>query len=209
MADIIDPERKDGRGLPQEGNGAFLGLVILDGQVHRARAPVDRDEQIALAALAIGGLQLEQVLDVHVDGTETVIPGSPLAADRSGGRSGRPAAETFPFEDAPDSVALERLSLNDLETKMNRRVSRIYLVPRPRAQRRFWTDFKHLYHVSMTGTHGAMVRQRPFGEPVGPAASDRFWSVRLGIRWGNGSAAELVASVAVPQSDGVVERSQV
>ena len=50
-------EREGGGCLAQEGNGALLGLVVLDG-VDRARAAVDGDVEIALAPFAIGGLQL-------------------------------------------------------------------------------------------------------------------------------------------------------
>ena len=49
----------------QEGHGAALGFIILDGEMDEAGGAVDGDIEIPLAALAIGGAQLGQVL--HVD----------------------------------------------------------------------------------------------------------------------------------------------
>ena len=51
-------ERKRRRSFPEKGDGALLGLGVLDGEVHRTGPAVDGDEQVALAPLAIGGLQL-------------------------------------------------------------------------------------------------------------------------------------------------------
>jgi hypothetical protein len=57
----------------QEGDGAGLGLVALDRQVHGAGPAVDGDEEVALAPLAVAGLQLRQVLDVDMDEAEVVV----------------------------------------------------------------------------------------------------------------------------------------
>ncbi len=51
-------EWEGGGCLAQEGNGALLSFIVLDGQVDGARAAVDGDVERALAAFAIGGLQL-------------------------------------------------------------------------------------------------------------------------------------------------------
>ncbi len=80
---VGEAEGEGGRGLPQEGDGAPLGLVVLDREVHRARAPVDGDVEVSLAPLAVGGLQLGQVLDVDVDEAEVVVLERALAPLRS------------------------------------------------------------------------------------------------------------------------------
>src|SRR4051812_16834842 len=77
--------------LLQEGLGGGRGLLVLDREVDRARAPVDGHEQEALAALAVGGPQLGQVLHVHVDEAELVL--LELARGRLGLGRGRPAAQ--------------------------------------------------------------------------------------------------------------------
>ena len=59
--------------LAQEGDGALLGFVVLDGKMDGARAAVDGDIKEALAALAIGRLQLGQMLDVDVDEAEVIV----------------------------------------------------------------------------------------------------------------------------------------
>ena len=91
----------------RKGDGAPLCLVVLDGKVDGARVAVDGDIEIALAALAVGGLQLRQVLDVDVDEAEVVFlePAlAPLGAVRGGGW---PAVQPLSPEDAPDAVAIE------------------------------------------------------------------------------------------------------
>ena len=60
-------EGERGGSLTQDGDGAALGFVVLDGEVDGARATVDGDEQVALAPLAVARLQVGQVLDVDVD----------------------------------------------------------------------------------------------------------------------------------------------
>ena len=91
--------------LVQEGDRAGVGLVVLDRQVHGARAAVDGDVQVALAALAIGGPQLGQVLDVHVHEAELVLlerAALALALLRR-----RQAAQALGLEDAVDGIAVE------------------------------------------------------------------------------------------------------
>ena len=68
-----EPKRKGSCGLAQEGDGAPLGFVVLDGEVDGTRATVDGDEQVSLAAFAVAGLQLGQVLDVDMDEAEVVV----------------------------------------------------------------------------------------------------------------------------------------
>jgi len=51
-------EGERGGGLAQEGDGAFLGFVVLDREVDCARAAVDGNIQEALAQLAVARVQL-------------------------------------------------------------------------------------------------------------------------------------------------------
>src|SRR3954451_4013651 len=104
---VGEAEGESRRGLTEEGNGALLGLVVLDGEVDRAGAAIDGDIEVALAPFAIGGLQLGQVLDVDVREAEVIVLEGTLAF---GGlcryRLGA-AIEAFGLEDAPDAVAVE------------------------------------------------------------------------------------------------------
>ncbi len=59
---VDEPKGEGRRGFPEEGDGAGLGLVVLDREVHEAGPAVDGDVEVALAPLAVGGLQLGQVL---------------------------------------------------------------------------------------------------------------------------------------------------
>lgn len=59
---VGEAEGEGGRTLVEERDGAPLGLVVLDREVDGARAPVDGNVEEALAPLAVGGLQLGQVL---------------------------------------------------------------------------------------------------------------------------------------------------
>ena len=91
--------------LFQEGDRAGGQLVVLDRQMHPARAAVDGDIEEALAALAIGGSQLGQVLDVDVHEAEIVVlerAALALALLRR-----RQAAQAFGLEDAVDGIAVE------------------------------------------------------------------------------------------------------
>jgi hypothetical protein len=104
---MSDAEGEGGGGFAEEGDGAPLGLVVLDGEVDGAGPAVDGDEEVALAALAVGGLQLRQVLDVDVDEAEVVVPELALAALRPVGRRRWPSAQPLGAQDAPDAVAVE------------------------------------------------------------------------------------------------------
>ena len=73
--------------------------------MHPARAAVDGHIQEALAALAIGGLQLRQVLDVDVHEAEIVV--LERAALALALLRGRQAAEALSLEDAVDGIAVE------------------------------------------------------------------------------------------------------
>ncbi len=75
-----EAEGEGGRGLAEEGDGALLGLVVLDGEVDGAGPAVDGDVEVTLAPFAIDGLQLGQVLDVDVDEAEVVVPEAALAS---------------------------------------------------------------------------------------------------------------------------------
>jgi hypothetical protein len=89
----------------EEGHGAALGLVVLHGQVDEAGGAVDGDIQVALAALAILGAQLGQVLHVHMHEAEVIRL---EAAMRSAGAiRRRQAAQALGFQDAVDRVAIE------------------------------------------------------------------------------------------------------
>ena len=102
---VRDPEGEGGERLLQEGPGAGLGLLVLDRQVDRARAPVDGHEQESLAPLAVRGPQLGQVLHVQVHEAELVLLELRRGPLGPGGR--RPAAQARGLEDAVDVVAVE------------------------------------------------------------------------------------------------------
>ena len=71
--DVRELEGEGADRLFQERDRTSGQLVVLDGQVHPARAAVDGDIQVPFTPLAIGGLQLGQVLDVNVDEAEIVV----------------------------------------------------------------------------------------------------------------------------------------
>ena len=103
--DMRDLEGEGAHRLVQEGDRACGQLVVFDRQVHPARTTVDGDIQEALAALAIGGPQLGQVLDVDVDEAEIVVlerAALPLVLLRR-----RQTAEPLSLEDAVDRIAVE------------------------------------------------------------------------------------------------------
>ena len=77
----------------------------LTAEMDPARAAVDSHIQKALAALAVGGLQLGQVLDVHVHEAEIIVlerAALPFALLRRG-----QAAQPLSLEDAVDRIAVE------------------------------------------------------------------------------------------------------
>jgi hypothetical protein len=71
--------------------------------VHPARAAVDGHIEKALAALAVGSLQLGQVLDVHVHEAEVIL--LERAAPALALLRRRQAAEPLRLEDAVDGIA--------------------------------------------------------------------------------------------------------
>jgi hypothetical protein len=102
---VGDLEREGGDRLLEERHRAGLGLVVLDRQVHRARAAVDGDVEVALLDLAVGGLQLRQVLDVDMHEAEIVVlegGEGPLLRRRL-----RQPVEAGRLEDAVDVATLE------------------------------------------------------------------------------------------------------
>ena len=70
---VCHAERKRCGRFAQESDGACLCLVVLDGQVDRARAAIDGDIEKALAPFAISGLQLGQMLDVNMDEAKVIV----------------------------------------------------------------------------------------------------------------------------------------
>src|SRR5215210_6022809 len=107
---VGEAEGDGGGGLTEEGDGALLGLVVFDGEVDGAGAPVNGDVEVALPPFAVGGLQLGQVLDVDMDEAEVVV--LELALATFGPVRGRrwPPAQSFgpqDAQDAPDAVAVE------------------------------------------------------------------------------------------------------
>jgi hypothetical protein len=102
---VCDLERESRDRLFQEGDRAVRGLVILDRQMHGARAAVDGHREEALAALAIGGSELRQMFDVEVHEAEIVVleaAALPLGAVGCG-----QAPQALGLEDAVDRIAVE------------------------------------------------------------------------------------------------------
>src|SRR3954463_7104104 len=104
---VGEAEGESRRGLTEEGNGALLGLVVLDGEVDRAGAAIDGDVEVALAPFAIGGLQLWQVLYVDVDKAEVVVLERALAPLGQVRGWQWPPAQSLGPEDPPAAVAVE------------------------------------------------------------------------------------------------------
>lgn len=90
-----EAEREGACRLAKESDGAGFGLVVLDRKVDGARAAVDGDEQEALASLAVGGLQLGQVLHVNVDEAEVVVAERALAFGGTFGGGLGPAVQAL------------------------------------------------------------------------------------------------------------------
>lgn len=88
-----------------DGIGRILGVV--DGQMHEARAAIDRDVEEPFAGLTICGLQLRQMLHVDMDIAQVIIPEGALSPRRADLLLRRPAIEACVLEDAPDAVAVE------------------------------------------------------------------------------------------------------
>jgi hypothetical protein len=81
--------------------------IVLDDEMDRARAAVDGDVEIAFAPVAIGGLQLGQVLDVDGHEAEVIVLEGALAFGGFFRDWLGPAVQPFGLEDAPDAVAVE------------------------------------------------------------------------------------------------------
>jgi hypothetical protein len=102
-----EAEGKGGGRLAEEGDGTLLGLVILEREMDGAGAAIDRDMEEALAPLAIGGLQLGQVLDVDMHEAEVILFKATLALGGPLSNRPGPAVQAFGLEDAPDAIAIE------------------------------------------------------------------------------------------------------
>src|SRR3712207_1513818 len=68
-----DLKREGHHCLRQEGHRRGGRLIILDGQVDETAGTINRHKQVPLAALAILGAELRQVLYVHVHETKVVV----------------------------------------------------------------------------------------------------------------------------------------
>ena len=98
----------EGKGLDrlrQKGHGTALSLVVLDGEVDEAGGPVDGHVEVTLAALAILGAPLGQVLHVHVYEAEIIVLEGPVRLARPA--CGRQAAQALGFQNAVDRVPVQ------------------------------------------------------------------------------------------------------
>src|ERR1044072_7716844 len=100
-----DLEGKGLDGFVQKGHGTALSLVVLDGEVDEAGGAIDGHVEVPLAALAILGTQLGQVLHVYVDEAKIVVLEGPIWL--AGAISWRQTAQALGFQDAVDRVAIE------------------------------------------------------------------------------------------------------
>src|SRR4051794_30781598 len=99
--------RKGSGSFAQESHGTGFGLVVLDGEMDRARAAIDGDVEIAFAPFTISSLQLGQVLDVEMDEAEVVLLEGALAFGGLCRYRLGPTVQPLGLEDAPDAVAVE------------------------------------------------------------------------------------------------------
>src|SRR5215203_2823780 len=102
---VRDLERESADRLLEEGDRTLRRFILLDSQMHPARAAVDGHIEIAFAALAIRRSELGQVLDVYVHETEIVVlegAALPLAVE-----GWRQAPQPVGLENAVDRVAVE------------------------------------------------------------------------------------------------------
>jgi hypothetical protein len=116
----------EGEGLDrffQKGHRRGGRLIILDGEMDEAGGAVDGHVQIPLAALAISGAQLGQVLHVHVHEAEIVVFEGPVRL--AGAACRRQAAQALGFQNAVDRVAIEmRQKVRDHEGEIIQRKAR-------------------------------------------------------------------------------------
>lgn len=100
-------ERERLSGCRKEGNGIVCVLGVIDSQVNKARAAVDRDIEEALAFFAIGGAQFGQMLDVDVDEPEVVVAELALSFGGLHDRLGRSSVKAFGLENTVYAIAVE------------------------------------------------------------------------------------------------------
>src|SRR4029078_11512925 len=89
----------------QEGHSTARGFVVLDGEMDEAGGAVDGNIQGPLAALAILGAQLVEMLHVYMDEAEIVLLEGPVRLTRPARRG--PAAQALGFQDAVDCITVE------------------------------------------------------------------------------------------------------
>src|SRR5688572_29593340 len=94
-------ERLDG--LLEERHSAGGGLVVLDSQVHPARAAVDRDKQEALAGDTLPVPQLGQVLHINMHEAQPVLLEGSIGF--AGAALGRQVVEALRLQDAVDNAS--------------------------------------------------------------------------------------------------------
>lgn len=92
---VSEAEGERGCSFAEKGNGAFLVFIVLDREVDGAGPAVDGHEQVPLAPLPIGLLQLGQLLDVDVDEAEVVTLEGFLSLGGAVGNDPGPVAELF------------------------------------------------------------------------------------------------------------------
>ena len=118
-----DLEGKGPDRLVQEGHRRGGRLIILDREMDEAGGAVDGHVQIPLAALAILGAQLGQVLHVHVHEAEIVVLEGPVRL--AGAACGRQTAQALGFQNAVDRVSIEmRQEVGDHKGKVIQRKTR-------------------------------------------------------------------------------------
>jgi hypothetical protein len=102
---VRDLERESRDRLFEEGGRAVRRLVVLDGQMHGARAAVDGDLEEALAAFAISRSELREMLDAEVHEAEVLV--LEAAALPFGLVGWRQAPQALGLEDAVDRIAVQ------------------------------------------------------------------------------------------------------
>src|SRR5215203_4627716 len=118
-----DLEREGLDGLLQEGHSTARGFIVLDREMDEAGGAVDGDIEVPLAALAISGAQLGQVLHVHMHEAEIVVLEGPVRL--AGAACGRQTAQALGFQDAVDRVAIEmRQEVGDHKGEIIQRTAR-------------------------------------------------------------------------------------
>ena len=75
--------------------------------MHGTGATVDGNKEVALASLAVSGLQLGKMLDIDVNKTEIIILEDTLASGRLRGDWRSSPTEAFASKNSPDAVAVK------------------------------------------------------------------------------------------------------